>query len=69
MPETGPPPGVFASFLCSVKVHMALDVKLFHLSLGTNNFMTKGGGISFKKTIYVQVSRKEYCISLYVKTK
>jgi hypothetical protein len=23
-------------------VHLALDVKLFHLSLGTNNFITKG---------------------------
>ena len=68
MPEAGPPPGSFASFLYSVKVHLALDVKLFHLSLGTNNFIIKGGG-GFKKTIYVQVSRKEYFISLYVKAK
>jgi hypothetical protein len=70
MPEAGLPPGLFASFLYSVKVHLALDVKLFHLSLGTNNFITKGGrGISFKKTMYIQVMRKEYFISLYAKTK
>jgi hypothetical protein len=67
MPEAGPPHGSFASFLYSVKVHLALDVKLFHLSLGTKNFIIKGGGV--KKTIYVQVSRKEYFISLYVKAK
>ena len=38
MPEAGPPSGLFASFLYSVKVHLALDVRLFHLSLDTNFF-------------------------------
>ena len=49
MPEAGPPHGSFASFLYSVKVHLALDVKLFHLSLGTNNFIIKGGGGGLRK--------------------
>ena len=62
MPEAGPPPGLFTSYLYSVIVHFASDVKLFHLSLGTKHFITWWG-------VYVQASRKQYLISLYVKIK
>ena len=65
MPEAGPPPGLFTSYLYSVIVHFASDVKLFHLSLGTKHFITWWGG----EGVYVQASRKQYLISLYVKIK
>jgi hypothetical protein len=64
MLEAGPPPGLLICFL-----PVFCKGALGFWSLGTDNFITNGGGIFFKKTIYVHVSRKNYFISLYVKTK